>query len=254
MAQPASKQELKDYCLRKLGFPVIDINIDDDQVDDRIDDALQKYAEFHFDGTTAEYLKYQISATDYTNRYLTMPDSIVGVRRVFPISTDTVNSGSGSNFNIFDLNYQLRLNELYEFTSSSYTYYWIARSHIRMLELLLVGENPIRFNRKQNRLYLDMNWSANEVPTGHYVIVECQAVLDPATAPRVYGDSWLKEYATQLVKKQWGSNLTKYGNYTLPGGIVLNGETLYNDASAEILRLEEQLRDTYEEPPMFEVG
>lgn len=254
MAQPASKTELKDYCLRELGFPVIDINVDDDQVDDRIDDALQKFAEYHYDGTENQYLKYQLTPTDYTNKYLTLPDSVIGVKRVFPISSDTVNSGSGTNFNIFDLNYQLRLNELYEFTSSSYTYYWIARSHIRMLEMILVGENPVRFNKKTNRLYVDMNWQAEEVPVGRFMIIECAMVIDPAEFGKVYNDSWLKKYTTQLIKKQWGSNLTKYGNYTLPGGIVLNGETIYNDASAEILRLEELLRDTFEEPPEFLVG
>lgn len=254
MAQPASKQELKDYCLRRLGFPVVDINIDDDQVDDRVDDALQKYAEFHFDGTDKQYLKYLLTPTDYTNRYLTLPDAIIGVTRVFPISSDTVNSGSGTNFNIFDLNYQLRLNELYEFTSSSYTYYWIARSHIRMLEMILVGENPVRFNKKMNKLYVDMNWTGKEVPEGRYMIIECQAVLDPTTYTKVYNDFWLKEYSTQLIKKQWGENLKKYGNYTLPGGMIINGQQIYDEASAEIIRLEDQLRDTYEEPPMFEVG
>lgn len=254
MATPTTKQQLKDYCLRRLGFPVVDINIDDDQVDDRVDDALQRYAEFHFDGTSNEYLKYQLTETDYTNRYLTLPDAVIGVKRIFPISSDTVNSGSGTNFNIFDLNYQLRLNELYEFTSSSYTYYWIARSHIRMLEMILVGENPIRFNKKQNRLYVDMNWKNEEVPVGKFMIIECMQVLDPATYPDVFNDSWLKEYATQLIKKQWGENLKKYNGFSLPGGMTINGQQIYDEASAEIIRLEDVLRDTFEEPPGFEVG
>jgi hypothetical protein len=254
MAQPASKQELKDYCLRRLGFPVVDINVDEDQVDDRIDDALQKYALFHFDGTSKEYLRYQLTQQDYNNKYLTLPDAIVGVNRVFPISSDTVNSGSGSNFNIFDLNYQLRLNELYEFTSSSYTYYWIARSHIRMLEMILIGENPVRFNKKMNRLYVDMNWANEEVKIGNYIIIECSAVLDPNTYTKVYNDNWLKEYSTQLIKKQWGENLKKYGNYSLPGGMIINGQQIYDEAVADIIRLEEQIRDIYEEPPTFEVG
>lgn len=254
MSSPASKQELKDYCLRRLGFPVVDINIDDDQVDDRVDDALQKYAEFHYDGVHREYFRYQLTATDYANRYLTLPDAIIGVTRVFPISSDTVNSGSGTNFNIFDLNYQLRLNELYEFTSSSYTYYWIARTHIRMLEMLLIGENPVRFNKKMNKLYVDMNWTGKEVPEGRYMIIECEAVVDPTDYPKVFNDSWLKEYATQLIKKQWGENLKKYGNYTLPGGMIINGQTIYDEAYADIIRLEGILRDTFEEPPVFEVG
>lgn len=254
MAIPTTKQEFKDYCLRRLGFPVIDINIDDDQVDDRVDDALQKFAEFHYDGTNQEYLSYQMTSTDYTNRYITLPDSIIGVRKVFPITSDVANSGSGTNFNIFDLNYQLRLNELYEFTSSSYTYYWIARSHIRMLEMILVGENPVRFNKKMNRLYLDMNWAANEVPVGNYIIVECMKVIDPEDFPDIYNDMWMKEYATQLIKKQWGENLKKYGGFTLPGGMTINGQQIYDEATADIIRLEDQLRDTFEEPPMFEVG
>jgi hypothetical protein len=255
MAKPASKEQLKDYCLRKLGFPVIDINVDDDQVDDRIDDAIQLYGEYHFDGSEYDYVAYQITEQDITNKYINLPDSIIGVTRILPIYSGTVtNSGSGTNFNIFDLNYQLRLNELYEFTSSSYTYYYIARSHIRMLEMILVGENFIRFNRKMDRLHIDMNWSAPEVPAGSYIVIECVKYLEPDTYTRVYNDSWLKEYTTQLIKRQWGENMKKYGNYTLPGGIVVNGQQIYDEASSEITRLELKLRDEFEEPPMFEVG
>lgn len=254
MAKPASKEQLKDYCLRRLGFPVIDINIDDDQVDDRIDDAIQLYGEYHFDGTEKDYVAYQMTSQDITNKYINLPDSVLGVTRVFPLSTDTVNSGSGSNFNIFDLNYQLRLNELYEFTSSSYTYYYIARSHIRMLEMILVGDNPIRFNKKMDKLFIDMNWSAPEVPANTYIIIECYKYLDPDTYTRVYNDSWLKEYTTQLIKKQWGENMKKYANYTLPGGIQVNGQQIYDEAAAEVIRLEQKLRDEFEEPSMFEVG
>jgi len=253
MATPTTRVEFKDYCLRQLGFPVIDINVDDDQIEDRVDDALQKFAEYHYDGTEKQYLKYMITESDYANRYLSLPDTIIGVSRVLPITSSAV-SNNGSNFNIFDLNYQLRLNELYEFTSSSYQHYWIARSHIRMLEMILTGENPVRFNKKHNRLYVDMNWDAQEVPKNNFIIIECLEVLNPEQYGNVFNDSWLKEYGTQLIKKQWGSNLTKYANYTLPGGIVINGEKIYADASADIIRLEEVLRNTYEEPPGFLVG
>jgi hypothetical protein len=123
-----------------------------------------------------------------------------------------------------------------------------------MLELLLVGQNPVRFNRKMSRLYIDMNWSAQEVPEDKYFIIECDKALMPDEFPRVYDDSWLKEYATQLVKRQWGENLKKYGNYTLPGGMVINGQGIWEEATTDIARLEVQLRDFYEEPPMFEVG
>lgn len=254
MAKPTTREEFKDHCLRRLGFPVIDINVDEDQVEDRIDDALSKFADYHYDGTTNEYLAIAVTEGNIANSYVTLPDSIIGVRQVLPIN-GTYNSSSGSavDFNIFDLNYQLRLNELYDFTSSSYTYYYIARSHIRMLEMLLTGEAPIRFNKRQNRLYVDMSWEARLSPGG-FLVVECQKVLDPTEYPRVWNDNWLKSYATQLIKKQWGTNLSKYGNYVLPGGMVINGEKIYLEANEAVEKLEEELRDTYELPPMFDVG
>lgn len=281
--RPTSRLELGEYCLRKLGFPVIDINVDEDQLDDRIDDALQKYSEFHFDGTTTDYMvikmsaemlanakntqsttanvasganNYTVTDRDWQKTYgwIPFPDSVIGVRRIFPLSSSVMGSGSGSSFNMFDLTYQLRLNELYEFTSSSYQYYWIARTHIRMLELLLVGQNMIRFNRKMNRLYIDMNWQGSEIPEDKYFVIECYKALEPEEFPRICDDSWLKEYTTQLIKRQWGENLKKYGNYTLPGGMIINGQVIWQEAYEEIQRLEVQLRDTFEEPPMFEVG
>ncbi len=255
MAIPSSRQNLIDYCLRKLGFPVIDINVDEDQVSDRIDDALQIYAEYHFDGTEKDYLAVQITDDMITsNNYVTLPDAVIGVSRVFPISSSSVASSGGSSFNMFDLNYQLRLNELYEFTSSSYQYYWIARSHIRMLEMILTGENPIRFNKKMNRLYIDMHWKAPEVPVNNYIVIECQKVLDPDEYTDVYNDSWLKRYATALIKEQWGSNLTKYSNYTLPGGMIINGDAIYQQSIMEKEQLLIELRDSLEEPPEFLVG
>lgn len=254
MANPNSRSTLKDYCLRRLGFPVIDINVDEDQVEDRIDDALQKFQDYHYDGTQKDYYAYQMTSTDLSNKYIPLPTNVLGVTGVFPISADVVNNGSSVNFNIFDLNYQLRLNELYDFTTSSYTYYWIARSHIRMLEMIINGENPIRFNRKMDRLYIDMNWSAPEVPEGRYVMVECWRALDANTYTKVYNDSWLKAYSTALIKRQWGENMKKYGNYVLPGGMVINAQTIYDEAVAEILKLEETLRDVHEEPSQFLVG
>lgn len=254
MAKPNARSELKDYCLRRLGFPVIDINVDDDQVEDRIDDALQKFREYHYDGSYKDYYAYQMTAADIANKYVPLPDSILGVSQVFPISADVVNNGSSVNFNIFDLNYQLRLNELYDFTSSSYSYYWIARSHIRMLEMIITGENPIRFNKKMNKLFIDMNWSAPEVPEGKYIMVECWREVDPEEYNRIYNTNWLKSYTTALIKRQWGENMKKYGNYVLPGGMVINAVEIYTEAVNELEKLEESLRDTHEEPPMFLVG
>ncbi len=274
MANPTDRASLKDYCLRKLGFPVIDINVDDDQVDDRIDDALQTFAEFHYDAVHNDYLMIKMtdamlangknvqsavnsagSIANSTYAWVPVPENVVGVSRMFPLTGDVVTGGgSAANFNIFDLNYQLRLNELYEFTSSSYQYYWIARTHIRMLELILIGQNPVRFNKHMGRLYIDMHWSAPEVPANTYMCIECTRVLDPVEFPKIMNDKWLKEYATQLIKKQWGENMKKYGNYTLPGGMVINGQGIYDEAITDILRLEEQLWDTWEEPPQFLIG
>lgn len=274
MANPTDRASLKDYCLRKLGFPVIDINVDDDQVEDRIDDALQTYAEFHYDATHADYLMIKMtdamlanggnvasataangSIANNTYSWVPLPDNVMGVSRIFPLTGTTVSGGgSSADFNIFDLNYQLRLNELYEFTSSSYQYYWIARTHIRMLELLLIGQNPVRFNKHMGRLYIDMHWNAPEVPANTYMLIECTRVLDPVEFPKIMNDKWLKEYTTQLIKRQWGENMKKYGNYTLPGGMVINGQGIYEEAIADIARLELQLRDTWEEPPQFLIG
>ena len=277
MSTPTNRATLKDYCLRRLGFPVIDINVDDDQVEDRIDDALQMYSQFHYDAVHNDYLAVKLTPEILANSaninsfasggngsansigntsfgWIQVPDNVVSVTRMFPMTGDVVHGGgSSANFNIFDLNYQLRLNELYEFTSSSYQYYWIARTHIRMLELILIGQNPIRFNKNMGRLYIDMNWQS-EVAANSYILIECTRVIDPLEFPKVMNDKWLKAYATQLIKKQWGSNLIKYGNYTLPGGIIINGADIYEQATAEITVLEEELRDIYEEPPQFQIG
>lgn len=272
MSKPSSKAQLKDYCLRKLGFPVIDINVDDDQIDDRIDDALQKYAEFHYDATHADYLAIKMtpemlangsnvgsssgdSLANSTYGWVPLPESVIGVSRIFPLTGEVVSGGgSSANFNIFDLNYQLRLNELYEFTSSSYQYYWVARTHIRMLELILIGQNPIRYSKHMGRLYIDMHWNAPEVPANTYLMIECTRVLSPEEFPRVYNDNWLKEYTTQLIKRQWATNLTKYKNYTLPGGMVINGQGILEESQAEIMRLEDQLRSVWESPVQFLIG
>ena len=253
MAIPTSKTELKDYCLRKLGFPVIDINVDDEQLDDRIDDALQLYNEFHYDGTEMVWLAQQVTTTNITSKKIQLSDNISGVHRVMPLSSVHASSTSSAGFNIFDINYQLRLNDFYNLTSSSYTYYVIAREHLAMLDLIVSGNVPYTYNKKTNELFIAMNW-AGKVDVGDYVVMEATRIIDPDEYSKVFNDSWLKEYVTQLFKKQWGSNLTKYDNYTLPGGLVVNGAKLYADADAEIARLEEKLRDTFEEPTQFLVG
>lgn len=253
MAQPASRSELKDYCLRRLGFPVIDINVDDDQLEDRIDDALSKYREFHYDGVEECYLAHKVTAADQTNRYITVSDNIIGITRLLPVTGSSISSQGTSGFNIFDINYQIRLNDFYNLLSSSYTYYVIAREHLAMLDLIVTGEIPIDFNKKTRRVNINMDWGGR-LKVNDYIVFEAFRIVDPEIYTKVYSDPWLKSYTTALFKHQWGNNLTKYANYTLPGGLVVNGEKIYNDAVLEIEKLEEQLRDTYESPPTMFVG
>lgn len=253
MAQPTSRSELKDYCLRKLGFPVIDINVDDDQVEDRIDDALQKYRDYHYDGTTEEYLAVKVTQAMKNSQTIQIADSIIGVTRLLPVTSGNINSGSKQGFNIFDINYQIRLNDFYNLTSSSYTYYVIAREHLSMLDMIVTGEIPFTFNKRTNEIKVFMDWEGRTT-VGEYIVFQATRVVDPEYYNKVYTDLWLKEYTTALIKQQWGSNLTKYANYTLPGGLVVNGEKIYQDATLDVIRLEEKLRDTFELPVQMLVG
>ncbi len=246
-----SRTELKDYCLRKLGFPVIDINVDDDQLEDRIDDALYMYRNYHYDGTERCYLAHQVTAGDISNTYITLADTIIGVSQVFPFTGSIQSSTSSSGFNMFDINYQLRLNDFYNLTASSYTYYVIAREHLAMLDMIVTGITPFTYNKTINRLTLFTDWNKFE---GGYIAFECHRAVDPTTYTKAYNDTWVRDYTAALFKQQWGTNLKKYGNYTLPGGLVINGQTIYDEATREVDMLEEKIRDTYEEPVSFIVG
>ena len=253
MASPATRSQLKDYCLRKLGFPVIDINVDDDQLEDRIDDALQKFRDYHYDGTEEIYLAHQVTAGDVSNTYITVADSIVGVSSILPINSGTIASNSSAGFNIFDINYQIRLNDFYNLLSSSYTYYVIAREHLAMLDMIVTGELPFTYNKKVNQIDIQMDWTGR-IAVGDFLVFKATRIVDPTTYSKVYNDSWLKSYTTALFKMQWGNNLSKYTNYTLPGGLVVNGEKIYTDAIAEVELLHTKLREEYELPPQMLVG
>lgn len=253
MATPTSRSELKDYCLRKLGFPVIDINVDDDQLEDRIDDALGKFRDFHYDGTESIYLAIKADGTLAANNYYDLPNNIIGVTRVLPITGASISSNASDGFNIFDINYQIRLNDFYNLTSSSYVYYYIAREHLEMLNMITVGEIPFEYNRKVNRIQLHSKIS-NKATSDDYIVLDAVRIVDPSTYTKVFNDTWVKEYTTALFKHQWGSNITKYSNYTLPGGLVVNGDKIYADAVQEVAALEEKLRDVYEEPSAMFVG
>ena len=247
MANLTSRQQLIDYCLRQLGHPVLEINIDDDQLEDRIDEAFSFYREFHYDAVELVYFKHQITSTDITNQYIPITDEIIGVTKIFPFTNKT------TGMNIFDIRYQILINDLYSLMSTDMIYYSMVRQHLELLNQLLVGQKPIRFNRHMNRLFIDMDWKA-DVKENDYIIVECYRVLNPDTYTDVYNDRVLKKYATALIKKQWGTNLKKFTGVQLPGGVTLNGQIIYDEAVEELKEIEEMVRDTYELPTDFFVG
>lgn len=249
MAAPTTREQFTDYCLRKLGAPVIEINVDDDQVSDRVDEALQYYNEYHYDGVERIYLKHQVTQQDINNGYLPLTDLIIGVRNIFPISGDNVTGSDG----LFNLQYQLRLNDLYDLTNVSLVYYNTVRNYLAELDLLLNGTKPLRFNKNQNRLYIDMDWTT-DVQVGQFVIVDCYRALDPTTWTDVWNDMWLKRYATALIKKQWAANIKKFSGLQLPGGVTLDGDSLYKEATDEMEELETQMQTNYSLPPDFMIG
>ncbi len=305
MAIPNTRETLKQYCLRNLGKPVIDVNVDDDQVEDRLDEALQYFAQYHTDGVERMYLKYKVTADDVTRmttnksynvdekgtvaenieleegtltsgdtsgdiqaedggailtedstlvrtsyeetqNYLVIPDAVISVINVFPLS-------DRANLNMFDVRYQLRLNDLYDFSSTSIVHYEMTMKHLDFLDHILVGEKPMRFNQLSNRLYIDQDWT-NAITADEYLIIECYRKLDPTTWTDIYNDLWLKKYSTALIKRQWGENLMKFQGVQMLGGVTMNGETIYNEAKEEIQLLEEQSRNTWEEPLLFDIG
>jgi len=268
MATPSTRETLKQYCLRNLGKPVIDINVDDDQVEDRIDEALQYFAQYHVDGVERMYLKYLVTADDITrmttdasesvtensitttykraDNFLVVPSSVISVINVFPLS-------DRANLNMFDVRYQLRLNDLYDFSSTSIVHYQMTMQHLDFLDHILVGEKPMRFNQLSNRLYLDMDWGT-DITAGEYLIFEVYRKVDPDTYTDLYDDLYLKRYTTALIKRQWGQNLSKFSGTAMLGGVTLNGPELFSAAIDDQQRLEEEIRLNYEEPPHMQQG
>jgi len=208
MAHPSSRTELKDYCLRKLGFPVIDINVDEDQLEDRIDDALYMYRTYHYDGTERCYLAHQVTAGDISNTYITLADSIVGISQVFPFTGSIQSSTSSTGFNMFDINYQLRLNDFYNLTASSYTYYVIAREHLAMLDMIVTGLPPFTFNKQVHQLKVFMDW--NKYKDNAYIAFECHRIVDPQVHSGVYGDLWVRSMVTIRFLVDSSSMLSKF--------------------------------------------
>ena len=289
MAKPASKQELIDYSLRRLGAPVLEINVDDEQIDDLVDDALQYFQERHFDGVERMYLKYKLTQDDIdrglgqgasgatgisttgvgivtttgisttvsgitsiTNHYyensnfIQVPDSVIGIEKVFKFDSSTLSDG------MFNIKYQLFLNDIYQFNSIELLQYSMVKTYLEDIEFILSTDKQIRFNKRQNRLYLDIDWGSETKDT--YLIIDCYRILDPNTFTNVYNDSFLKKYVTALIKRQWGQNLLKFRGAKLPGGVELNGRELYEDAERELEDIKQRMALEYELPPYDFIG
>lgn len=247
MANPTSREELKKYCLRRLGHPVVEINIDEDQMQDRIDDALYFYRDYHYDGTERTYYKHQVEQADRDNGYISIPTNITGVVNVFPIGT-----GLNAN-NLFNLRYQITLNEIYDWSHAEFQNYTESMRRIALMEEIFVGKQPLRFNRHMDRLFIDMDWNTRTV-VGEYLVIEAYRALDPDTYTSVWGDWWLRQYTTQLFKRQWGENLKKFEGMQLPGGVQFNGQQIWQEADEEIKRLEEEVVNRYSMPAMDMIG
>jgi hypothetical protein len=280
MAQPSSRQELIDYCLRKLGAPVLEINIAEEQIDDLVDDTLQLFQERHFDGVYQTYLKYQITQEDidrgrakgisgvgiastsaisnivgtattfsyYENsNYLQVPPHVIGINKIFHFEgSNSIASG------MFSIKYQLFLNDIYYWGSTELLTYSMVKTYLEDIDWLLTTQKQIRFNKRQDRLYLDIDWSS--LKAGEYLIIDCYRMLDPNDYSRVWNDSFIKPYLTALIKRQWGQNLIKFQGVKLPGGVELNGRQLFDDGQRELDAILEKMSSTYELPPLDMIG
>ena len=276
MAKPASRQQLIDYCLRRLGAPVLEINVDDDQIDDLVDDALQYFQERHFDGVERMYLKYKITQEDLdrgrgrntngvgivtttatsttgnvfnfyeTSNYIQVSDSVIGIEKIFKFDTSSISGG------MFSIKYQLFLNDLYYFNSVELLQYAMVKSYLEDIDFLLTTDKQLRFNKRQDRLYLDLDWASQKAD--QYIVIDCYRILDPNTFTNVYNDSFIKKYLTSLIKRQWGQNLIKFRGVKLPGGIELNGREIYEDAEKELEDIKQRMSLEYELPPYDFIG
>ena len=259
MAKPSTRQGLIDYCLRRLGAPVLEINVDDEQIDDLVDDAIQYFNERHYDGVERMYVGIVTTtgtstivgaATTFnyyeTSNYIQVPDSVIGIERIFKFDTSSISGG------MFSIKYQLFLNDLYYFNSVELLQYAMVKSYLEDIDFLLTTDKQIRFNKRQNRLYLDIDWGAQSADT--FFVIDCHRALDPTDFSKIYNDSFLKKYLTALIKRQWGQNLIKFNGVKLPGGIELNGRQIYEDAERELEDIKQRMSMEYELPPMDFIG
>jgi hypothetical protein len=278
--QPSSRTDFKTYCLRQLGAPVLEINLASEQCEDLIDDALQMFQERTFDGAAQTYLKYKINQTDIdrgkgpgatdpvgittttatstvgitstfsyqeNNNFLQIPPEVLGVTKIFHFDgSNTITN------NMFSVKYQLFLNDIYFWGATELLSYAMTKTYLEDINFLLTTEKQIRFNKRMDRLYLDIDWDS--VTEGDWLIIDCYRLLDPSDYGRVWNSLFLKQYATALMKRQWGQNLLKFGGVKLPGGIELNGRQIYDDGQKDLDILIEKMSSTYELPPLDMVG
>lgn len=254
MARPNSFDTLSTYCLQQLGSPVIQIHVATEQIQNRIEDAFDFFREFHGEAIQSTYLKHQVTQDDIDNGWLPVGSGVTAIQRVFPIS------GSENTNSQFSASYQIKVNDIYSLQWSSgslatggLAYYEATKQYLNMMDDVLLGEQQFRFNPKVGQLYIDFDWSEN-VNVGDWILVECTVVVDEAVYTEIYNDRMLKKLAVAYVKKQWGSNMKLHGNIVLPGGITIQGQQIYDEAMEEIEKIEDQIRDTYQAPPMFLVG
>ena len=279
MAQPTSREGLIDYAKRQLGFPVLEINVADEQFQDLLDDAIQIYQERHYDGIARMYLKYKITQDDIdrgqarggdstlgittttttstvglsttfnieeNNNYIQMPPSVIGVNQIFKVRSDTVYDG------LFNIRYQLFLNDLYAFGSIDLLQYAMVQTKLEDITFLLNPDVRYRFNIRQDRLYIDVDWA--QINKDDFFVIDCFRILDPDDFTKVYNDQFLKRYFTALCKRQWGQNLIKFKGVQLPGGIQLNGRQIYDDGVAELTEIRSKMASDYEMPPLDMIG
>jgi len=233
MAQPSSRQEFIEYVLRKIGAPVIQINVSDEQVEDRVDEAMSFFRDYHYDGSQLVYLKHELTEEDIERGYIDVSPRLLGVTRIFDLSS-SISTGTG----MFNVSYQFVLNNLEDITGYDVTNYYMAMQHLQFIQEILVGKPMIRYNRHMDKLFIDVN--KKQIFAGMFIIMEAYDIIDETVYADFWRDRWLQNYTTALVKEQWGFNLTKFENMQLVGGITFNGMQILNDAREERLRLEEQ--------------
>lgn len=246
-----SREDFKQYCLRRLGSPVITINVSDEQVEDRIDDAIQFWLQYHYDASERLYLLHTVTQTDIDNKYITLDSSIIAIARVILASSGNM---SGDQ-NIFGLEYQFKLNQLYNFNTTTFLGYDMVMMNLEMIDYILRSEPGAQFNRHQQRITIPgAEWATQFIADASKIIIECYKALDMDTFTDAWNDMFLKRYATALIQLQWGENISKFENVQLPGGITMNGQSIYDRAKEEIQKLEEEMSLKWEEPPFFLIG